>query len=376
MIFAAAISRRRRKRSVRLPMQMPNEPRIAFDRGCAFAAQGENDKAVEQFRIAAASKNRPLAATAHYNLGCLAIAKAKTKFGEKPEEAKPEVRPEGLESLDEASGHLRDCPCDRPPPEHADARYNLETVRLWTRHIQKAWRQRDLQKRRLDMNLLQFLQWMEKEQRELRTNQRSLASEPASPRRREAIRAIENTQTELADEITPLKEKIHAALFPSAAAPTTAGGPTGGPATQPATTATPQPANPEAEKALTVLNGLADEAGVAMKTAADALAAAKPADAIKPQAEAIEKIDSIFMLVSPFVELVKKGIATEEGLIGKSKEATGGEKNGVKSENGEKSDKPREAVGLVPRVANGEKAEKNGNGEPDWAEAAWEQRVY
>jgi Ca-activated chloride channel family protein len=321
---------------------MPNEPRIAFDRGCAFAARGQNDKAVEQFRIAAAARNSRLAAVADYNLGCLGVAKAKAKFGEKPEEAKPEVRQEAMESLDEAAGYWRDCLA--VDPEYADARYNLETVRLWTQTIQKAWHDRDLQRRRLEMNLLQFLQWMENEQRELRANERPLALEPASPRRREAIRAIENAQTELADEIGPLKEKIHAAFT----APATVGGTTGQPAT-------PQPVSPEAEKALAVLNGLADEAGSAMKTAADSLAAANPADAVKPQADAIEKIDSIFMVVSPFVELVKKGMATEEGLIAKSTEAGGNVKNGVKSEKGEKS-------------------KKGENGEPDWAEAAWQQR--
>ena len=145
---------------------LPNEPRIAFDRGCAFAAQGENDKAIEQFQIAAAAQNRPLAATADYNLGCLAIAKAKTTFGQKPEEAKPEARKEGLDSLEHAAGHLRDCLSI--DPEHADARYNLEGIQVWKEQMQKVWRQRDLQKRRQEMNLLQFLQWMEKEQRDLR----------------------------------------------------------------------------------------------------------------------------------------------------------------------------------------------------------------
>jgi Ca-activated chloride channel family protein len=328
---------------------LPNEPRIAFDRGCAFAGQGENDKAIEQFQIAAAAQNRPLAATADYNLGCLAIAKAKKTFGQKPEEAKSEARKEGLESLEQATGHLRDCLSI--DPEHADARYNLEGIQVWKKQMQEVWRQRDLQKRRQEMNLLQFLQWMEKEQRDLRAKDRPLASEPASPRRREAIRAVENAQRELTDEIAPLKEKLHAALTAPAAAP--------GGAAQPVA-ASPQPPEPEAEKALTLLNKLADEAHDGMNAAADALAAQKPLDVAKPQADAIERLDSIFMVVSPFVELVKKGIAAEEGLIAQSKDAADGTKS-TKSEHNTNGTK-------------GEKDAKIGNGKTDWGEAAWNQR--
>lgn len=319
---------------------MPAEPRIAFDRGCAFAAQGENDKAIEQFQIAAASQNRSLAATADYNLGCLGIAKAKAVLGKKPEEAKPEVRKEGLEAIEQATGQFRECLT--VDPQHADARYNLEALSLWTKHIQEVWRQRDAQKRRQEMNLMQFLQWMEKEQRDLRAKDKPLASERPSPRRREAIREAENAQRELADEIAPLKEKLQAAFT---APPTTPGAPSGQPA--PA----PQKPSPEAEKALTVLSRLADEAHSAMNAAADTLAAQKPSDAAKPQADVVERIDNIYMAVSPFVDLVKRGIAAEEGLIAQSKAAEG----------------PK-----TPESDTGKKAKQSD--ETDWPEAAWNQR--
>ena len=112
----------------------PKEPRIAFDRGCAYAAEGENEKAAEQFLTAATAPDRRLAAAAYYNLGCLAIAKAKARFGQRPEEATAEVRKEGVETLLQAAGHLRDCLTVNP--QHADARYNLETIRLWIKHIE------------------------------------------------------------------------------------------------------------------------------------------------------------------------------------------------------------------------------------------------
>jgi Ca-activated chloride channel homolog len=324
---------------------MPNEPRIAFDRGCAYAAQGEHDKAVEQFQTVAASQNRPLAAMAQYNLGCVSIARAKAALGEKPEEAKPEARKEGLALLEQAAGQLRDCLAIEP--EHADARFNIEALQVWKKHVQEVWRQRDLQKRRQEMSLTQFLDWLEKQQRELRAKNAPLASERPSPRRREAIRDAEYAQRELADEIGPLKEKLQAALTP----PAPQGAP--GQASPPA----PKAPSPEAQQALALLNKLADEARDSMNRGADALAAQEPMQAVKPQAEAVEKIDNIFMFASPFVDLAKKGIAAEEGLIAQSKgecQETNGDKT-AKDKNPPKDATPQDSS-------------------TDWHEAAWNQR--
>lgn len=307
----------------------PDEPRIAFDHGCVLAAQGEYDKAVEQFQIAMASRDRHVAAAADYNLGCTAMAKAKAKLGQKPEEAKPEVRKEVLESLEQAFGNLRDCLAIES--EHADARYNLEALQLWKKHIQEVWRQRDIEKRRQEMNLVQFLQWLEKEQRDLRAKARPLSAETSSPKRREAIRALENAERELADEIKPLKEKIHAALTPEKS-----------PSKTSSATATQQPSDSEVSQMSALLDTLADDAHNAMNSATDTLAEQKLVDAGRPQADAIEKLDSISMAVLPFFDLVKKGIAIEEGLLSQTKNAEG---------------------------------TNNGQNGADWNDAAWNQRL-
>jgi Ca-activated chloride channel homolog len=330
---------------------MPSEPRIAFDRGCAYAAQGEHDKAVEQFQAVAVSQNRPLAAMAQYNLGCVSIARAKAALGEKPEEAKPEARKEGLALIEQAIGQLRDCLAIEP--EHADARFNIEALQVWKKHIQEVWRQSDLQKRRQEMSLTQFLDWIEKQQRELRAKNAPLAGERPSPRRREAIRDAEYAQRELADEIGPLKEKLQAALTP----------PTPQNAPGQANTAAPKTPSPEAQQALALLNKLADEARDSMNHAADALASQEPMQAVKPQADAVEKIDNIFMFASPFVDLVKKGIATEEGLIAQSKgesQEANGSKTAKDTDSGKDKTPPKDATPL--------------NGGTDWREAAWNQR--
>ena len=66
---------------------LPDDLRIAFDRGVALAAQGD-DKAVD------CSEGGPLAeldlaVRARYNLGCLAAAKARKRFGDIPRRPRP-----------------------------------------------------------------------------------------------------------------------------------------------------------------------------------------------------------------------------------------------------------------------------------------------
>ncbi len=62
------------------------------------------------------------------------------------------------------------------------------------------------------MNLLQYLEWLESEQRSLMQTDKELGGAKPSPRQREAIRAAENAQRTLAEEIQPLKEKIATTL--------------------------------------------------------------------------------------------------------------------------------------------------------------------
>ncbi len=297
---------------------LPDQPRIAFDLGCAYAAEGKHVEATEQFRAAALSPDVKLAATAHYNLGCLELSKAKTIFGESPEEAASEVREEGIAMLVQAAGNFRDALA--VDPQLTDPRYNLEAVRLWIKHIKEVWRQRDRDKLRKEMNLLQFLGMLEGRQRELRTSGRTLAETPPSPLRREEIRTIEKEQRYLAEEIEPLKQKVAAAL---------------GTAPQPGGAAPPN-VGADSQKALSLLNNLADEVHGAMRKAADSLAAGNPPDAVATQSASVEKLDQVFMAVAPFVNLVQKAVKTQQGLIDRSKGAISAE---MESEESEKSEK-------------------------------------
>jgi hypothetical protein len=136
-----------------------------------------------------------------------------------------------------------------------------------------------------------------------------------------------------------------------------------------------------------------------MTKAADELAAGKATEAIQSQTAAVEQLDRVFMVVAPFVNLVQKAVAAQEGLIELSKEGdlstkdtkdtkvekeTKEEKETKdakdKSIKVEKSgDKAEKKEGLKKedkqaKKAEKEEARKEKNGDADWAEAAWNQR--
>ncbi len=231
-----------------------------------------------------------------YNLGCLDVEKAKTLFGEKPEEAAPEVRKEGIERLESSLGHFREAVnLDR---NHADARYNLEAVRLWMRHIQDVWRRRDRQAMRDKMNLAEYVELLDREQTALRGTVRSLAAEPRSLKRRQEVFNTETAQRWLAEEIEPLKAKTLASMHKQ----------------------------PNADKAVEMLGGLADCAGKAMLAAADELGQHNTTEAVDMQAEAVEQLDRVAMVVLPYVQLVKKAVKVQQEIVEQSTRRVAGGK--------------------------------------------------
>ncbi|MFH1266710.1 MAG: hypothetical protein ABIK89_13350, partial [Planctomycetota bacterium] len=246
---------------------LPDDPRIAFDRACALAAAGDADKAVELFQQAALSPDPNLSAECYYNLGCLSASKARTLFGEHPEQATPEVRTEGVELLRLAVGRYRDCL--KAQPDHVEARHNLEMIRLWIKHMQAVWQERDRDEQRKETGLLDFLLMLEGKQRELRTTGKALAGLPDSPQRRQALAASESAQRLLQEEIGPLKEKISAEFKPPS-----------------------QPQGP----------------------AAALLAQGSQTPAARAQAEAVAKLDQLYMAVAPFSKLVARGLRPQQGL--------------------------------------------------------------
>ena len=320
---------------------------IAFDRGMALAAQGESDKAVEFLQKASLSPDFELAVRSRYNLGCLAAAKAKKRFGEHPENATPEVRKEGLADLVLAVSHFRDC--IHLDKEHADARHNLELIRVWVKQMESLWEQMDRKKQRDELDLPAFLQMLEEKQRALRVAARALAEMKGTPQRREAQRAAETAQRKLGEEIGPLKEKIEATLAQASQAG--AGGAPGGSGTP-----APAPMSEEIKKAIAHLDSLADEAARSIDAAAQQLRTDEPSAAVKPQTETVEKFNELYRCVVPYPSLVGRAVASQKGLVDENTPSAAAEEPAKKAADGDavppEDSQAKKGAGSEPTDAN------------------------
>ena len=281
----------------------PDDLRIAFDQACVYSATGDAEKARELMQQAALSRDAYLAIRSHYNLGCLAAAQARSELGDKPAEATPEQRTQGLGLLAGAVGHFRDCL--RLDSEHADSRHNLEVIRLWMKQMQALWEEHDRQKSREEMNLLQFLAMLDARQTELRSATRSLIKGPQSPKRRQVLGETEDAQRRLSDEIEPLKEKIRAELLHPQPAATP--GPGSGNA--------PPAGNDQAIKAVEILTRLADESDQAMQKGADRISEGSHEEAVKSQTLVLDNFNRIYMVAAPFTNVLNRAVAEQQTLV-------------------------------------------------------------
>ena len=330
----------------------PDDLRIAFDRACVYAATGDSDKARELLQQVALSREVTVAVGAHYNLGCLAAGQARAVFGQQPAEATREQRSQGLALLAAAVGHYRDCL--RLDEEHAEARHNLEVIRLWIKHMQSVWQERDRQQARQEMNLLQFLAMLESRQSELRSVTRGLIDQPNSPQRRQTLAETQTQQRELTEEIQPLKDKIQAELKPP---PQTAGSATPTTAPQPA-------ADDQMAQAIELLSRLADESGQAMRTAADRLDERSLDSAVESQTRVLDNLNQIYMAVAPFTALLKRSIADQQKLVDESEsigEAASGQPSAAVGESSKQqpSAETKSAADPVADASNGGDAANN-----------------
>ena len=291
-------------------LALPEDRHIAFNRACALLAQGDGEKARDLFQSAALSRDVNIAARSHYNLGCLESAAAKQIFGENPEEASMENRTKGLTMLAHAVGHYRDCL--RIREDDRQARHNLEVIRQWMKHMQDLWAQRDRQKQREELNLLQFLELIRREQTVLRQTTKRLGGEDDSPRRRQAASQVESAQLKLAEEIEPLKQKITEQFQTP---------PTQSPPSAP--NASP-PQQVDAQQAIEVLSKAADKARTSMIEAASLLSAHDLPSAADAQTGVLDSLEEIYGAIVPYPDLLSRAVSTQQSLVDDSSRMTEG----------------------------------------------------
>lgn len=284
--------------------ELPDDPRVDFDRACALAALGKREEATDFFQRAANSRDGAIVTSSHYNLGCLVASEAKELLGDQPDEAAPEVREQIVKLVGQAVVHYRDTL--RGDPDHKAARRNLEVLRLWLKHMQDVWARRDREKRREEMDVLQFLDWITEEQRLLEATTKALDQVPSSPRQRQAIRQTDQGQRMLAEEVEHLIRKIEAAV--------------GG--------AEADPPDAAKQQAVAGLTKLAIAARTSMSKAATNLSLRSLASAIESQSNAIDSLNDIYRAIAPFESVLQKATASQSQLLDVSKAADEDESGG------------------------------------------------
>jgi len=289
----------------------PDDPRVVFDRGCAYTFEGKFEDAIDQFQKAATAEDALLASRAQYNLGCLNVRQAEALLGEDPMVSTPEVRTQTVERLEAAITRFRDALIAQP--DHADAKFNLESVRLWLARMEKEWKAADLKAELEEQEVLDMVRKIDGSQRKLRAKCKELETARRSIFRRQEIFNKEQEQRELAMQIDPLKAKIEALTGGEQAT----ADPTG--------QAAPQNSNQQfdQQEAVKQLIGLADNSVLEMNTAADRLAEAKPGEAVDIQTEAIDRLDFIYTTLAPYEQLVKHAIDVQGRLLQGSQAVVG-----------------------------------------------------
>ena len=279
----------------------PGQPRISLGRGAALQRKGEIDEAAEQYLDASSKGDKPATAVARYNLGTVAVESARAVLGDVPEEAQGEDRTKSLEEIAKAVEHFR--ATLRLEPEHADARYNLELLRLWSKHIQDAWKKRDQQQQDQEQDLVAMLMERMDQQQRLRVDLQGQLPESSSPKRDEALAVIGEGQRELAGQIEPLRPKVEetfAQLEQAAAqAPQGQGG------------QSPEEMEQAKQQILTLLESIEAD----MMKAADALENALADAAAPAQKSAYDKLEALWRGFANFPQLLKRAVALEESLV-------------------------------------------------------------
>lgn len=261
----------------------------AFDEACAAHRKGELEQARECYLRAGLSQDRTIAVAAHFNLGVLDTEKAKTLAGEKPELVPPEKRQEIIDQLLQAITAYRHCL--ELKSDHPSARRNLELVRQWIKHYKEQWRLRDLQKRRDESNLLQFLDFIIQTQTALKQAVQDLRE----PIRSDTFAELKRAQEELQEEIPTLREKIDTHLRPQ-------------PDPQTGTvTAAPK----ELEEGIKLIQSWADTAAEKMSSAARRLGAKDTSKTMTDQTAALQELDKIWEGVIPFRPLLTDDLTAQ-----------------------------------------------------------------
>ena len=266
----------------------------AFDEACALHRNGNLELARERYLKAGLSQDKGIATSAHFNMGVIASEQARKLAGETPETVSADKRKEILSELSRSIDSYRHCL--ELQPRHGPARRNLELLRQWIKYHTDRWREADLQKRRDETNLIQFLEYLVQTQLSLKQTAEGFRSN-TSPN---AFAELKRVQEELRAEIPHLKDKIDLELRPKEDDPS-----------RTSSNANLAQSNDDLERGIALLSGWADQADEKMVAAARELMKRDANAATDKQQRAAEQLDQIWDAVVPFHPLLAKELAEQ-----------------------------------------------------------------
>lgn len=321
----------------------PEDHRVAFNRGRAYQAQGNAEQAKTYYTKALRSSTPSLSGRASFNLGTLAVARARALLGDDPVAVKKEDRETVLEHLDDAVRHFRAVLTNVPADK--DARHNIELIRVWAKDMTDRWRRADRDAAREQLPLLQYLAYLIDEQKRLETATGFLAGGRDEDGKPVRLEEIVITQGELGEEIDPLKSKVraHVAQLREAVMQQVAASQGASPSPGASAPSVPQPglqpsvpggASPSLklpdaveERIASLETSLIDHASGAGDEIATALSAIDAIELDKAKASqraARRHFDAMWKTIAPFLPLLDRAIEDQSRAIDQTEPHGGG----------------------------------------------------
>lgn len=190
---------------------------IRFDQACVDLAKGQQDSAKEKLRQAVAGSDPEVVQSAHYNLGFLKVQQVKAKLQPDPATVAKKVRTEVVDELEQAARHFRSTL--EINPDHEDAAYNLELIRMFLKQLKTLWKQQDEQQQEPDESLTDLLLRLQESFQEAEQRINVLQDEPDSASRQTAVSDFQLKLREVDAEVKkvrPLFDQWLQTVMPSA----------------------------------------------------------------------------------------------------------------------------------------------------------------
>jgi|GEM_PF-1010699 len=278
----------------------PENSVILYDEACAALAGNDAEQARSLFRKASLAKDVELAVKAHYNLGCLEADQARSKLGDDPTAAEGELREESINQLLTSIRSYRDVL--ELEQTHTDARHNIELIRLYIKHLQSQWAERDKQKARQEQNLLQFLKMIEDRQMQIRSVTKVLSQGQDSAHLRQAVMETAESLRTLQEEVAPLKQKLSEQIQQ-------------GSGVAAAQNAQPNPQDEQRQQAEQLLHQMADQIGERMLTSATLLEEKNMKSAVTAETEGLDQTNQLYMALAPYQNILQRAISEQQSVL-------------------------------------------------------------